>query len=374
MKILFTGAGTGGHVFPIIAVARQLKKFYADNSKENELEMIFLGAGGLSEKVLEKEGIVVKTILAGKLRRYFSFKTFLDFIKIPLGFCKSLLYLYLWMPDVIFSKGGYDSFPVVFVGWLYRIPILIHESDTIPGLANRLSSKFAKKIGVSFSFAEKYFPKKKTALIGNPIRKKIVEKCILDNQEEKQKIKSSYKIISQKPVILVLGGSQGAEKINNLILLTLPQLLEKYEIIHQCGNNNYKSVKAKSIQSDNYHLSPFFDENQLSNIYSITDLIISRSGAGSICEIAICGKPSILIPLPKSAGNHQRQNAMVYAQSGSGVVLEQFNLTPNLLLNEINKILNNNELYRKMSDNAKSFSRPEATKKISEELIELGKQ
>ena len=374
MKILFTGGGTGGHVFPIIAVARQLKKFYKDNSNENELEMFFLGSSGLSEKVLEKEGITVKTILAGKLRRYFSFKTFLDLIKVPFGFCKSLFYIYIWMPDVIFSKGGYDSFPVVLVGWLYRIPILIHESDTIPGLANRLSSKFSKKIGVSFNFAEKYFPQKKTALIGNPIRKRIVEKCILDNQEEKQKIKSDYKIISQKPVILVLGGSQGAEKINNLILLTLPQLLEKYEIIHQCGENNYEYVKARSIQSDNYHLFPFFDEDQMSNVYSIADFIISRAGAGSICEIAICGKPSILIPLPKSARDHQRQNAMIYSQSGSGVVLEQLNLTPNLLLNEISKILNNDELYKKMSNNAKNFSRPEAAEKVTKELIELVKE
>jgi len=371
MRILFTGGGTGGHIFPIIAVARQLKKFYAAHSKENELEMLFLGAGGLSERVLKKEGIIVKTILAGKLRRYFSFKIFLDFIKIPFGFCKSFFYLYIWMPDVIFSKGGYDSFPIVFIGWLYRIPILIHESDTVPGLANRLSSKFATKIGVSFSFAEQYFPKKKTALIGNPIRKKIVEKCVLDNQEEKQKIKSDYKITSQKPIILILGGSQGAEKINNLILLTLPRLLEKYEIIHQCGNNNYDNVKARSIQSDNYYLFPFLDENKMSNVYSIVDLIISRAGAGSICEIAICGKPSILIPLPKSAGEHQRRNAMVYAQSGSGVVLEQLNLTPNLLLNEIDKILSNNELYQKMSANAKSFSRPEATEKITEELIKI---
>jgi len=371
MRILFTGGGTGGHIFPIIAVARQLKKFYQDASNEDKLEMFFLGSSGLSKKVLGKEGITVKTILAGKLRRYFSFKTFLDLIKVPLGFCKSLIYIYIWMPDVIFSKGGYDSFPVVLVGWLYRIPILIHESDTVPGLANRLSSKLSKRIGVSFNSAEKYFPQQKTALIGNPIRGKVVEKCILNNQEEKQKIKRDYKIISQKPVILVLGGSQGAEKINNLILLTLPQLLEKYEIIHQSGENNYEYVKARSAQSENYHLFPFLDEEQMSNVYSIADFIISRAGAGSICEIAICGKPSILIPLPKSARDHQRQNAMIYSQSGSGIVLEQSNLTPNLLLNEISKILNNDELYRQMSNNAKNFSRPEAAEKIVKELIEL---
>ena len=373
MRILFTGGATGGHIFPIIAITRQLKKIYTNNSKENELEMFFLGSGGLSEKFLEKEGVKVETILAAKLRRYFSFKIFLDFIKIPIGFFKSLLYLYIWMPDVIFSKGGYDSFPVVVVGWIYRIPILIHESDTVPGLANRWAGKFSKKVSVSFSSAEKYFPKEKTALIGNPIREEITKKCILNNQDEKQKTKNDYHITSQKPVIVVLGGSQGAKKINNLILLTLPELLEEYEIIHQCGANHYQKIKTELIELDNYHLFPFLNEKQMSDVYFMSDLVISRAGAGSICEIAICGKPSILIPLPKSAGGHQRQNALTYAQSGSGVILEQSNLTSSLLLNEINKILSNNESYQKMSTNAKRFSRPEAVEKISKQLIELAR-
>ena len=189
MRILFAGGGTGGHIFPIIAVARQLKKIYAPN--KNNLEMFFLGAGQFSKNILEQEGIVVKTILAGKLRRYFSFKNFFDLLKIPFGLLKSLVYVYIWMPDIIFSKGGYDSLPVVLVGWIYRIPVLIHESDTVPGLANKLSSKFAKKIGVSFSSAKKYFPQKKTALIGNPIRAKIIKRCISENEEEKQEIEVS---------------------------------------------------------------------------------------------------------------------------------------------------------------------------------------
>lgn len=374
MRILFTGGATGGHIFPIIAVARQLKKIYKNDSKENELEMFFLGSGGLSEKFLKEEGVKVKTILAAKLRRYFSFKTFLDILKIPVGFFKSLIYLYIWMPDVIFSKGGYDSFPVVVAGWIYRIPVIIHESDTVPGLANRLASRFSKRVSVSFASAEKYFPQEKTALIGNPIREEIVKKCISITQEEKEKTKNEYNVTSQKPVIVILGGSQGAEKINELILLTISELLESYEIIHQCGVKNYERVKSELISLNNYHLFPFFDEKQMSDIYSIADLIISRAGAGSICEIATCGKPSILIPLPESAGDHQRQNALIYAESGSGVILEQFNLTSHLLLNEISKILNNNELYEKMSINATNFSRPEAAEKISRQLIELGKK
>ena len=373
MRILFTGGGTGGHIFPIVAVARKLKKIYADNSKENELEMFFLGAGGLSKDNLKKEGIVVKPILAAKLRRYFSFKTILDIIKIPFGLIKSLIYLFIWMPDVVFSKGGYDSLPVVFSAWLYMIPVLIHESDTVPGLANRLASKFSNRIGISFSSAEKYFSPKKTALIGNPIRKKIVEKCILDNFQEKEIIKKKYGIQSQKPVVLILGGSQGAQRINNLVLKSFSYISDKFEFIHQCGIKNYEQVKSKSPQSSNYHLFSFLDEDQMSDVYFIADLVISRAGAGSICEISICGKPSILIPLPESAGDHQTKNALAYAQSGSGVILEQLNLTPNLFVNEINKIIDNENIYREMVKNAKNFARPEATEKIVKELINLAK-
>lgn len=372
MRILFTGGGTGGHIFPIVAIARQLKSICS--SQEINLDMFFLGSNGFTKELLEKEGVKVKSILTGKFRRYFSIYNILDLFKIPIGLLQSFWHLYILMPDIVFSKGGYGSVPVVIVAWIYRIPILTHESDVLPGLANRLASKLSKKIAISFAVTEKYFSQKKTTLIGNPIRLEVIEICLSSNEENREKAKNMFKIISQKPVIFILGGSQGAQKINELVLESLPKLLEKYEIIHQCGVKNYENILKKvSKLPVNYHVFPFLDEEQMSLVYFLSDLVVSRAGAGSISEIAACAKPSILIPLPKSASGHQRENAFDYAKAGTTVVLEQFNLTTHLFLNEIDKILDDPELMQKMSDNAKEFSRPEAAQRIAQEIIDMGK-
>ncbi len=381
MRILFTGGGTGGHIFPIIAVARQLKKIYTQSSepigpdKETLLEMFFLGTWPISND-FRKEGIKAKAILTGKLRRYFSIQNVLDLFKMPIGFIQALWHLYFWMPDVIFSKGGFGSVPVVLVGWLYRIPVLSHESDTVPGLANRLGAKFSKRIAISFASAAKYFPEKKTALVGNPTRSGITQICLSTDLDKKEEARKTLGLAGQKPIIFIFGGSQGAMKINEMILNTLSQLLEKYEIIHQCGPNNLEQIKqaiGQSASSDDYHLFPFLDENQMAMAYLAADLVISRAGSGSIFETALCGKPSILIPLPHAAGNHQRKNAFAYAQAGATIVIEQANLTPNIFLNEIQKIFSQPDLKQKMSTNAKSFSQAEAGQKIAQALIEMGR-
>ncbi len=367
MRILFTGGGSGGHIFPIVAVAEQLKKI------DPQLEMYFLGASDFSE-TLTKEGIIVKYILTAKLRRYLSIHNFIDIFKLPIGLIQSLIYLYIWMPDVIFNKGGFGSVPVVMAAWIYRIPVLTHESDTIPGLANRLGGKLSKRIAISFNKAGQYFPQRKTALVGNPIRSEITQICLSDNPESKQKAKTDLGLTSQKPVIFVMGGSQGALKISQLIIRILPQLLEKYEVIHQCGNNNLEAIKQKTnhISSSDYHLFPLLNGGQYAAALFSSDLIVSRSGS-SIFEIAVCGKPSILVPLPNSASDHQKGNAFAYAQAGAAVVIEQNNLTPNIFLNEVNKIFSNPELKQKMSINAKAFAKPESARKIAEGLIEMGK-
>lgn len=381
MRILFTGGGTGGHVFPIIALARQLKQIYTQSitpigpEKETRLQMFFLGPNGFAKKPFKKEGIRTKTILAGKLRRYFSIWTIFDFLKIPVGLLQSLWYLYIWMPDVIFSKGGYGSMPVILVGWLYRIPILIHESDTIPGLANRWAAKFSQRIALAFASAKEYFPLEKTALVGNPVRSELIQICLLTDEKMKEEAKGIFGLVGQKPVIFILGGSQGARKLNEFILQILPQLLEKYEIIHQCGPKNYQQIEKAIKQSPSpaYHFFPFLNENQMGAAYLLADLVISRAGAGSIFETAACAKPSILIPIPQAASDHQRKNAFAYAQAGATVVLEQANLTPNLFLSKINQILDNPELVQKMSQSAQNFYYPEAAQKIAEELIKMGK-
>jgi len=372
MRIVFTNGGTGGHIFPIIAVARQLKKIYGG---AEPLEMFFVGSDDGYREVLSEDGIAVKLIFTGKLRRYFSLWTVLDILKIPIGLIQSFWHLYALMPDVVFSKGGYGGLCPVFVAWLYRIPVLSHESDAVPGLANRIGAIFSKRLAVSFQSAERYFSKKKTALVGNPIRLKLVQSCLSDNPGEREKAQSAFNIASQKPVIFILGGSQGAEKINQLVLSVLPDLLDKYEVIHQCGARNYAGVRGLIRELPaNYHLFPFLNEFQMASAYFLSDLVISRVGDGSIFEISSCAKPSILIPIPKSPSDNQRKNAFAYARAGATSVLEQDNITPHLLLSEISEILDNPAATQKMRENAKSFSRLEAADNIARALIEMGRQ
>ena len=366
MRILFTGGGTGGHIFPIVAVARELRKIQSD------LELFYIGPSDFDLQPLIAENIKVKVILAGKFRRYFSIYNFIDIFKILLGFIQTFWYLYILMPDVIFSKGGYGSVPVVIIGWIFRIPILIHESDTIPGLANKLAGKLAKRIGVSFEVTKKYFSAKKTALVGNPIRIELTK----GNKEEGRKI---FKIKSNDPVILIMGGSQGAQSINAIILEILLELLKKYEIIHMCGSKNYSQIKKLAILNkqkkgsilEKYHLFPFLYEEQLKHAYAVSDLVISRAGSGSIFEIAACGLPSIIIPLPWSSSSHQKENAFAFAKSGATIVIEEVNLTPHILLERISYLISHPELRKKMSECALKFATPEAGEKIAKGLLEL---
>lgn len=367
MRILLTGGGTGGHIFPLIAVARQLKKIASQ--KNLEMELYFAGAIEFYKEIFEKEGIKTKSILAGKLRRYFSWRFIPDFFLQIIGFFQALFYVWLWMPDAVFAKGGYGSFNVVMVCWLYHIPVLIHESDSIPGLANKILGKIAKRIAVSFDFTLSYFNKKKTALAGNPVR----EELLAGSATEAKKF---FNIVSARPIIFIIGGSHGAQRINQIALEIIAELLKNYEIIWQVGKNNFDFIKkdlvAKNISPETCRLFPFLEEEQLKNAFYAADLVVSRAGANTIFEIAAIAKPSILIPLPTAASDHQIKNAFEYAKTGACLVIEQDNLLPHLFLEEIGRIIKNEEIKKKMSEAAKNFSKPAAAQKIAAELLNLG--
>ena len=367
MRILFTGGGTGGHLFPIVAVAREIKKNYRP-SDGSTLEMLFVGPETVGDNILEKEGISKRLISAGKLRRYFSGHNLLDFFRVVIGFFQSLWVLYSYMPNVIFSKGGFGSVPVVMAAWIYRIPVLVHESDTIPGLSVRLTAKLSKRIAISFERTAAYFPAKKTALVGNPIRAELLS-------GSKEQAKTIFGLDGQKPLVLVLGGSQGAKVINEIIFLAMPSLIQKCEIIHQCGQENFDELKLLigSTNPPGYHLFPFLTEEQMKQALAAADIVISRAGAGSIFEIAATGKPSIIIPLPQSAGDHQKLNAFDYAKTGATLALAQENLTPNFLKDRVFHYLENPELLKKMGEAAKAFARPDADKQIAQEVLNIAK-
>ncbi|MDD5145327.1 MAG: UDP-N-acetylglucosamine--N-acetylmuramyl-(pentapeptide) pyrophosphoryl-undecaprenol N-acetylglucosamine transferase [Candidatus Pacebacteria bacterium] len=372
MKILFTGGGTAGHIAPIIAITREIKKMHA----KDDIKFYFLGPKDkFSSDFLLKENIHKETILAGKIRRYWGFKSFFEniidiFIKAPIGILQAFLYIFVLTPDVIFSKGGYGSLPAVISGWILRVPIFLHESDATPGLANKFLSFFASEVFISFPIKKgEPQPFKRVILVGNPIRKEILD----GNPENAQKM---FNLSGDKPLVLILGGSQGAQKINDTVIEILPYLLKEFEIIHQCGEKNFLQVKTESpimVTEDlgkYYHIFPFLDEDEMKTAYAAAEIIVSRAGSGSIFEIASVGKPCILIPLSESAQEHQLKNAYIYAESGAGLVIEESNLAPHFFLDKLKFLIMRPEEMKNMQKAALEFAKPQASKTIAGYLLE----
>ena len=368
-KIVFTGGGTAGHIFPILAICRQLKKAAKENGLSFEL-FYFGPIDKRSEKIFEKEGIKIKKIISGKWRRYFSFKNFLSPFQVIFGFFQAFFWLFIISPDLIFSKSGYGSIPTVFASVIFGIPIFLHESDIVAGFCSKIESKLATEVFISFPETE-YFPPEKKILVGNPIREQLLKK------EDPQKAKEYFEIKSNKPILLVLGGSQGAKFLNETIVEILPQILEQFELIWQTGDKNYKEIKlqAQAIlgSSDlkkSLHLFPFLEEKALKNAFSLAEIAISRAGAGTLFELASAQIPAIVVPLDSSAQNHQIKNAYKLKEIGAVEVIEQENLTPNFLLEKLKFLISRKDILEKMKESLKDFSRPKSAKVIAHYLIE----
>jgi UDP-N-acetylglucosamine--N-acetylmuramyl-(pentapeptide) pyrophosphoryl-undecaprenol N-acetylglucosamine transferase len=368
MRIILTGGGSGGHLTPLVAVADKLK-----TKLGSEANILYVGSGAAMERqIMAEEGIPAKFVISGKLRRYFSFQNFVDFFKVPIGFVQSLWLLFRFMPDAIFSKGGYVAVPIVLAAWIYRIPIMIHESDSVPGIANQFLAKFANRIAVAYPTAAQYFPTEKTALVGNPIRFQVTEGDALILRQE-------LGFTQSRKTLLILGGSQGSKVINDAIVKILPQLLQHFQIIHQTGQANFDDVVREAAfmgvkaGHGGYYATPFMNANKLRDAFALSDLVISRAGATFITEIAANGKPAILIPISESANDHQQMNAYALAQIGAALVLEETNLGEHIFLEKINNILNDNELQKSMIEKIKTFYHPNAAEVIANGIIEIAR-
>lgn len=370
MKIVFTGGGTGGHFYPIIAVVQKVNKII-DEEKILGVKLYFISDGPYDKQALVENSLEFIQIDAGKRRTYFSFKNFTDFFKMGFGTLNAVYQIFSMYPDVVFGKGGYASFPTVFAAKILRIPVVIHESDSVPGRVNKWAGRFAKKVAISFPEAAQYFPKKTTAWTGHPIRAEI------EQAAPKDKALEYFKLEKDLPVIVILGGSQGAELINNVVLDSLPRLLKNFQIIHQTGVRNFKMVtgRADVVLKDNpnkirYTPVPFMNPLMMKMAAGAATIIVSRAGS-TLFEIASWGVPSILVPFTESHGNHSKKNAFSYARSGACVVIEEMNMTANILSSELERILSDSALLEKMKAGANSFNKPEAASKIAHELLAM---
>jgi UDP-N-acetylglucosamine--N-acetylmuramyl-(pentapeptide) pyrophosphoryl-undecaprenol N-acetylglucosamine transferase len=373
MKILLTGGGTGGHFYPIIAVAEELNKL----AKENRLlrpEIYYMSTEAYDESLLFENNIVFEKITAGKLRKKVSLQNiilnFIDIWKTGFGVLTAIWRLFAIYPDVVFGKGGYASFPALFAARLLRIPVVIHESDSRPGKVSKWASKFAVRIAISYPGAVNFFDKNKTAYTGNPIRGDLKESLSVDSAE-------FFGFDKSLQTIFIIGGSQGSRFINEVIMNALPELLSKYQVIHQTGKNNIKVIEETrnvvlqgNSNKNRYKPYAYLNILELRRAAGLADIIISRAGS-TIFEIASWGKPSIIIPIPEPTSHDQRSNAYEYARSGAAIVIEEKNLAEGVLISEIDRILSNPGEKEKMQKAASAFSRRDSAEIIAKELASI---
>jgi len=373
MKILFSGGGSGGHFYPIIAIAEAIY----ERSKDKKLiipKLYFMAPAPYSPRALFDADIEFIPVPAGKIRRYFSLLNITDLFKTLYGIIEAILSMYKIYPDVVFGKGGYASFPALFAARLLRIPVVIHESDSRPGRVNAWAAKFARKIAISYPEAAEHFKikdKSRIAFTGLPIRKEIRDPLQNGAREFLQ-------LEEGTPVIVILGGSQGSQTINDVLMDALPDLVKRYQVIHQTGRGNIEVVKQTMsvVLKDNenayrYHPFDYLNDLALRMVGGVADVVISRAGS-TIFEIASWGVPSIIIPLSKEVSHDQTENAFSYARTGACTVMEEHNLGAHILISEIDNIVNNRSISERMRQSTKQFSHPDAAAKIADVILEIG--
>ncbi|MFA6294975.1 MAG: undecaprenyldiphospho-muramoylpentapeptide beta-N-acetylglucosaminyltransferase [Candidatus Paceibacterota bacterium] len=371
MKILFTGGGTGGHFYPIIAIAEAIH----ERVKERKIikpDLYYMAPSKYNPRALFENGIEFIGVPAGKIRRYFSLLNITDAIKTLVGCFTALIRLYSLYPDVVFGKGGYASFPTILAAKILGIPVVIHESDSKPGRVNSWAGKFARRIALSYPDAAQYFKKHpdRVAYTGNPIRSEIIQP--LSN--------GAYEFLNlerETPTILILGGSQGSQIINDTIIEALPELLNRYQIIHQTGKTNLEDVKATLTVTlrDNkyayrYHPFDYLNDLALRMSAGVANIIVSRAGS-TIFEIAAWGIPSIIIPLPHSISHDQTDNAFAYSKTGAASVIEENNLSPHVLIEEIDRIVSSSNIRDTMKVRAKAFARLDSANVIADAILDI---
>jgi len=358
-RFIISGGGTGGHIYPALSIANEINKSF-DNP-----EIKFIGARGKMEmNIIPKYGYKIHGLLISGLQRSFTLKNILLPFKLIISFIQSIIIILSFRPNFVVGTGGFASFPIVFISSIFKIPTLIQEQNSFPGISNRLLSKYTNYISVAYDKMEKYFPSKKIYKTGNPIRESIKSNKNLVNQRKKLNIKESMIVIT------VLGGSLGSDKINKTIKENIDFLISRnIFIIWQCGKSYYNDYK--SFNSDKVFVTDFIED--IDSIYFTSDIIIARSGALTLSELAIVSKPSILIPSPNVAENHQYKNAQSLVNKNAALLVKDKEANCKLV-DVLIELCENKDLQIDLKKNIKNLAISDASRKIATIALNLIKK
>jgi len=368
IKLVIAAGGTGGHVLPAVSVLEEL------NRRAVEIDVLWIGSRrGIERSAAKNAGVRFEAIATGKLRRYLDVHTIPDALRAPVGAIQSWRILRSFRPDVIFSTGGFVSVPTVAAG--ARIaPILTHEQTTIIGLATKLNSHFADVVALSYEAtrARTAGMHSKIVVTGNPVRRSLLEGVASRGLER-------FGFSADLPLLYVTGGARGATPVNTRIEALLPELLKTCQVLHQAGpvSANQDAANLEKFRSElpvdlqlRYQVREFIGD-EIADVYAAATLIVARAGAGTVAELALLGKPAILIPLPLSGGGEQVINARMLADAGAAVVMPQEEADSTRLLHQIQRMIGDPAMLAAMSISASSLGRPDAAKLLTDELLGL---
>lgn len=356
LKVIICAGGTGGHIYPGISIAQCLRS----KDKDNKI-LFFISSKPLDKEIVGRNGFRFSRIMSAGFARDISIGSIMSFLIFGLSFVQSCVKILGFRPDILVSMGGYSSLSSVMAAWLFRIPVIIHEQNVLPGAANRLASRFAKKIAVSFEESKKYFPDGKTAVTGNPVRESIVT-------AERAFSKKIFGFGDDRPTLLVIGGSQGAASINRAVAEMLPLLKDtELNILHVSGEKEHEKAKLSAAAEEhgkvNYRVFAYIDD--MSTALSACDLVASRAGATVLAEIACRALPSVLVPYPYAAGKHQDLNAKVFESAGAAIMVQDYLLSGAKLSDIIKELAGDPGRLRSMGRAAGTLYKEGAAEKVA---------
>ena len=372
MKVLVSGGGSGGHIYPALAIAAQLRVEY-------QAEILFLGSDdGLETEIVPAAGFRLATIKAGKLRRYISWQTITGIMRVPLGLIQAINIVGKFRPGVVFTSGGYVAVPAGLAARLHRVPLLMHQQDVPPNLSNKLVAPLATRISVAFADSLAYFPARKALLLGNPIRQAMLDVRQTPAQEARQRLGFE----GHEPLLLVTGGSQGARHLNQVVGEALPDLLALCQVLQISGKELYNETRELSnrvltnqdeVLKKRYRLVAYLNE-EMPLALQAADLVLCRSGASTLSELAVLGKPSILVPLPPAIGSSpQEANAEMFRRKAAAEVIKDSDLNRQELVERVRFILSSSTQVEAMAQAARSFAKPQATQEIAAEIVKISR-